>query len=238
MGHERIPLLPKTWKWNDLIAQIGLVFSSDLPIADVAAETLDNVRKQYETMFRDDAVQSVFTFLVKFARAFRDENPHAALDASGIGLPEKATVLSIIRSLKESVPATQAASEYGQISISAAADALGQWHRDNASNQMALFTPSDEFLGSMQSLGNGSGFCELSRLFFGKVTERYLNYFLERAASTKCPTMEQRDRFNASVRAHVDAVSLRRFRVCGGISCWRRRDWDGLASLASGIMRA
>ena len=211
MGHERVGFLPKTQKWNDLIEKIGLAYSSDVPVADVAAETLQNVRKQYETMFRDDAVQSVFTFLVTFARAFRDQDPHAALAASGISLPEKATILSIVRSLKEGVPETQAASEYGQITISAAADALGQWHKENASKQMALFTPSNEFLSSMRNLGDGSGFCELSRLFFGKVTERYLNYFLERAASAKCPTIEKRDQFHAGVRDHVDAVSKHAF---------------------------
>ena len=53
MGHERVGFLPKTQRWNGLIEKIGLTYSSDLPIADVAAETLQNVRKQYETMLDD-----------------------------------------------------------------------------------------------------------------------------------------------------------------------------------------
>jgi hypothetical protein len=211
MGHERVGLLPKSKKWIDLVEQIGLAYSSDFPVAVVAADTLENVRKQYGSMCRDEAVQSVFGFLVQFSKAVGDESPFAALQAAGINLTEKSTILSVVRALKDQVPQEQAGTEYGQITISAAADALGQWHREHASKQMDMFKPSESFLGSMQELGSGSGFCELSRLFFGKVTERYLNYFLERAASSNCPTIEARDRFNASVREHVDSVSKHAF---------------------------
>ncbi|MCZ7641337.1 MAG: hypothetical protein M5U12_37945 [Verrucomicrobia bacterium] len=76
---------------------------------------------------------------------------------------------------------------------------------------MPLFTPSTEFLDSWRPLGHGSGFCELSRLFFGKLTERYLNYFLERAASVTCPSLEHREQFQDGIRSHVDAVSKQAF---------------------------
>jgi hypothetical protein len=46
MGHERVGFLPKTKRWNDLVKQIGAFYSSDLPIASIAAQTLQNVRKQ------------------------------------------------------------------------------------------------------------------------------------------------------------------------------------------------
>jgi hypothetical protein len=211
MGHERVGILPKTKRWNSLVGQMGGVYSSEVPVGALAAQTLQNVRQQYETLFRDDAVQAVFSFLVTFARACRADNPQAELAASGVNLPDQTTILSIVRSLKEKVPGDQAATEYGQITISAAADAIGQWHRENASKQLGLFTPSSEFLSSWRKLGDGSGFCELSRLFFGKVTERYLNYFLERAASAVCPSVEQRDQFQRGVREHVDSVATHAF---------------------------
>jgi hypothetical protein len=58
---------------------------------------------------------------------------------------------------------------------------------------------------------NGAGFCELSRLFFAKFTERYLNYFLEREASAALPTIEDRQRFREQLRQHVDQVSQHAF---------------------------
>src|SRR5207237_918033 len=54
---------------------------------------------------------------------------------------------------------------------------------------------------------NGGGFCELSRIFFGKFTERYLNYFLEREASAVLPNLEQRERFSQELTQRVDDVS-------------------------------
>jgi hypothetical protein len=58
---------------------------------------------------------------------------------------------------------------------------------------------------------NGAGFCELSRLFFAKFTERYLNYFLEREASAALPTIEDRERFREQLRQHVDQISQHAF---------------------------
>jgi len=211
MGHERIPKLPKTAKWNRLVHQMAGVFASAVPVGSLASQTLQNVRRRFETLFQDDALKSAFTFLVKFSQACRSEDPHKALTASGIPMTEKATLLSIVRTMKEQIPPQQAATEYGQITIGAAADAIGYWYKQNASQQMPLFKPSSEFLDSWRPLGDGSGFCELSRLFFGKVTERYLNYFLERAASATCPSIEHRERLQEGIRSHVDDVSKHAF---------------------------
>ena len=211
MGHERVGILPKTARWTRLVHQMGGVFASEVPVGNLAAQTLQNVRKQYETLFQDDVVKSAFAFLIKFSRACRSDDPHAEMKASGIPMAEKATLLSIVRTLKDQISPQQAATEYGQITIGAAADAIGNWYKQNASQQMPLFKPSSEFLDSWRPLGDGSGFCELARLFFGKVTERYLNYFLERAASAICPTLEHRERFQESIRSHVDDVSKHAF---------------------------
>ena len=211
MGHERVGILPKTARWTRVVRQMGGVFASEVPVGALAAQTLQNVRQRYETLFQDDAVKSAFAFLVKFAHACRANDPQAALAAAGIKLAEKATILSIVRSLKDHISQQQAATEYGQLTIGAAADAIGHWYKDNASRQMPLFTPSSEFLDSWRPLGDGSGFCELSRLFFGKLTERYLNYFLERAASLTCPSLAHREGLQEGIRSHVNAVSKHAF---------------------------
>ena len=47
--------------------------------------------------------------------------------------------------------------------------------------------------------------------YFGKLTERYLNYFLDRAASSAFPTIKQRDQFQGEIRTHIDDVSKHAF---------------------------
>jgi len=211
MGHERVGFLPKTKKWSDLVRQMGSLYSSDFPIASVAAQTLKNVRIQYETLFRDDVVKTIFDFLVSFSRACRFPNPSAELKASGIQISDQPSLLSIIKALRDQVPTQELASEYGQLAIAAAADAIGQWYKQNATTQLPLFKASEGFLESWQRLGNGSGFCELARLYFGRLTERYLNYFLDRAASATLQDIQQRVKFQHDIRSHIDDISKHAF---------------------------
>jgi hypothetical protein len=219
MGHERVSSLPrKTQKWVDLIKKMGSMYSDGIPVEVVAAQTLQNVRRQYENLSRDDTVisrddtvKTVFTFLVVFSRACRFDDPIGELKATGVPFPDEPTLLSIVKALRQQMPMREAASEYGQLALAAAADALGQWYKDNATTQLPLFKPTIDFLESWRRLGTGSGFCELSRLFFGRLTERYLNYFLDRAASATFPSLQQRNQFQHDVRSHVDDVSKHAF---------------------------
>jgi len=211
MGHERVGLLPKSKRWTDLVGQMRSAQSEGVPVANIAAKTLQNVRKQYETLFRDDAVKAIFKFLVTFSRACHAPNPQDDLKNSGINLPSESTLLSVARALRESVPTQYAASEYGQLALAAAADAIGHWHKQNATTQLPLFQPSNRFFDSWRDLGTGAGFCELARLYFGKLTERYLNYFLDRAASLTAPSIQQREQFQHAIQTHVDDVSKHAF---------------------------
>ena len=203
--------MPRTKRWIDLIKQIGSFDSSTLPVASIATQTLDNVRKQYETLSRDDAVKTVFTYLVTFSRACRFPNPRDELNASGVHMPDQLTLLAVVKSLREQIPSQVAASEYGQLAIAAAADAIGQWYKENDTKQIPLFKPTSEFLGSCQALGSGTGFCELARLYFGRLTERYLNYFLDRVSSATLSDIQQREKFQNDIRAHIDDVSKHAF---------------------------
>ena len=190
---------------------MGAVYSSGVPVASVAANTLNNVRKRYELLSKDDAVQAVFSFLVAFSRACRFDDPGHQLSKSGIPIAEKPNLLSIVKALREQVPAHESSSEYGQLALAAAADAIGLWHKQHASPQLPLFHASDMFYETWRDLGSGAGFCELSRLYFGKLTERYLNYFLDRAASATFPNIDQREHFQRQIHSHVDDISKHAF---------------------------
>lgn len=176
MGHERVGFLPKTKRWKCLVRQIASISSSEIPVSLVAAQTLQNVRKQYETLCSDDAVRTVFTFLVTVSRTCRFENPPAQLRDYGVSLLDQASLLSIVKALHQQLPAHEPSTEYGQLALGAATDTIGRWHKQHSSDQVPLFQPASEFFESWRNLGKGSGFCELSRLHFGRLTERYLHY--------------------------------------------------------------
>jgi hypothetical protein len=211
MGHERVGYLPKTKRWLDLIKQIAAFDASIQTTSTIATQTLENVKKQYETLFRDDAVKIVFTYLVTFSRAFRFPNPRDELNASGIHMPDQLNLLAVVKSLHEQMPSQVAASEYGQLAIAAAADAIGRWYKENDTKQTPLFKPTSDFLETCHTLGSGAGFCELARLYFGSLTERYLNYFLDRASSATISDIQQREKFQNNISTHVDDVSKHAF---------------------------
>ncbi len=212
MGHERVSSLPqKSQKWIDLVKNMSSMYPDGFPVAIVAAQTLHNVRLQYESLSRDEAIKTVFAFLVSFSRACRVEDPIVELKATGVSLPDDPTLLSLVKALRQQVPVEEATSEYGQLALAAAADALGQWQKDNIPRQLLLFQTKINFFESWRRLGTGSGFCELSRLFFGRLTERYLNYFLDRVASATFRSIHQRNQFEHDIKSHVDDVSKHAF---------------------------
>lgn len=251
MGHERVGVLPKTKKWSNLVRQVYYVYSSDVSIESISAQTLKNVRSQYERLGRDDAVKNVFSFFVRFARAFQAEDVTSELSRSGIYLPENPTILSIVKNLRNQIPQRIVSTENGQITLAAAADAIGQWYKNHSIQQISLFKPTDEFYENWRKLGSGSGFCELSRLFFGRLTERYLNYFLDRAASATLETINQRERFRKDVQTHIDDISKHAFETAmitqsfaaGWFNAHARKkmpnekEIEGFLSIAFGKMR-
>lgn len=93
----------------------------------------------------------------------------------------------------------------------AAADAFSEWYRANKSDQTLLFQPTQEFFETWRKVANGGGFCELARVFFSKLTVRYLNYFLERAASEVLPSVERREAFKQDLARHLDDISRHAF---------------------------
>ena len=92
----------------------------------------------------------------------------------------------------------------------AAADAIVTWRRENYAEQPDLFLDSAP-RSRWNGLGSGAGFCEMSRLYFAKLTERYLNYFLEREASAVIADLGARERFKNRLSAHVSEVSRHSF---------------------------
>lgn len=211
MGHERVGFLPKTRRWNELVDQMGSLYSSNTPISSVANRTLRNVQSRYSVLSTDKAVKNAFKFLVTFAYACRFPHPQSQLTAHGISLPDKPTLLSAVKTLRAWIDAPEASTEYGQLAIAAASDALGQWHKENKTKQLPLLEPSADFFESWRGLAQGSGFCELARLYFGNLTERYLNYFLERAVSIALPSLQQREQFQRDIQKHVNDVSKHAF---------------------------
>ncbi len=74
-----------------------------------------------------------------------------------------------------------------------------------------LFDEAPDPLAPWRHAASGSGFCGVSRIFFSSLTERQLNYYLDRAASRRLGELRAREDFNGALSTHVSDMSRHAF---------------------------
>lgn len=211
MGHRRVGVLPRTQRWRDLVGQLEAFSGDEEQLDRIVATTLAGVRGRFLQVESAPSVLESFKYLVAFAVASGTDEPSAFMAEAGFDAPTSDSPLSIARSLAQHLEGTHDSPEYASIARSAACDTLSRWHRINTSGTPSLFGEDAEpFLG-WRKLSSGTGFCELSRVYFAGLTGRYLRYFLDREASRSISTLFERDRFDKQLAALVDGVSQHAF---------------------------
>lgn len=206
MGHERIGVLPHTQKWRDVVEQLSGVATSESDVSEVAKSTLENVKNRLRSIYSDEGVKAAFQFLVGLSTSGQfSETEHRAF-VPEIDLSTNPSPLRLASALSAWVEFHQESLEYAEIARRAAIDAIALWS-DQQRQEPTLFSERSDAAEIWRRANNGAGFCEVSRLFFSKFTERYLNYFLEREASAVFSEIQQREQFASDLRQHVDAVS-------------------------------
>jgi hypothetical protein len=211
MGHERISFLPKTQRWRDIVQEIADLGEIGVDVAGIVQQTTDNIRDRLIAVQRDGALAAAFKFLISLAVASRDPSPHDTLRGLGIDLPNDPSPLALAKSLQGWMAPHLGSLEYARLAQFAATDAIATWYAQKEEKGPNLFSVAQQPLDVWRQSADGAGFCELSRVFFGKFTERYLNYFLEREASAVLPSVEQREAFRDSLHQHVEDVSHHAF---------------------------
>lgn len=206
MGHERVGVLPKTKPWKGVVKQITSFSGTEVDASEIASSTLANVRSRFESIQHDSGIKAAFKFLVALSISARPDKTAPY----GLQISPALSPLALAKALHQWVSSNRDSLEYAQLAQGAASDAIANWYSDHSS-QKSLFQGEGEQTEIWSKTATGAGFCELSRLFFAKFTERYLNYFLEREASASCRTIEQRDSLQGQLRQHIDTISKHAF---------------------------
>jgi hypothetical protein len=202
MGHERLGTLPRTKRWHDVVQGIGTYPEGDVRVAEVATATIENVRGRIERIRHDEGVRAVVLFLVGLSVASRQEDPVGCRPWE-IDLPKEPTPLSLGLALRKWVNQRSLGGEYSELATQAATDSISQWGMRYKEVQTGLFESVPHPYAGWRKTGRGDGFSELAHFFFSNFTRRYLNYFLEREASSELATIKDRERFDAEVAEHA-----------------------------------
>ncbi len=211
MGHERVGILPKTKRWITVVEGMASFSASENNVPEIAEQTLRNVQSRFQDIERDKGVQAAFQFLILLSVASKHKNPADFLASHGVKISENITPLQIAKAVTSWVSKQSESNEYASFAQSAAIDAISEWYQKNQTFQENLFAGDKDQFEVWRKSADGSGFCELSRLYFSKFTERYLRYFLEREASSSMNSIDTRNRFNEELQKHLSEISKHAF---------------------------
>lgn len=211
MGHERVGRLPKTERWRGIVNSIGSYTDAGETIVDIASQTTKNVRHRFQNIENDSGVFAAFKYVLALTQAAKSPNAFNKLAQHGIDLPEDFNLYDLAYSIQEYVGKNSNSKEYSAFAIQSMIDTVSEWARQHENNQIALFDSGDKGLEIWTEAASGAGFCELSRLFFSKFTERYLKYFLDREAAANINNIYDRKQFSQNLEDHVERISKHAF---------------------------
>ena len=208
MGHERNSFLPLSKQWRQVVAAIGEVGNTPDALPELAQRTLHQVRRRLDALERDTGFQAAFGFVVALCTHRLGDDRSAT--APAIDLRPNPSPMELAKLLNAWVDANLGSLEYAELAKRSAADAIAFWTIQQ-SRQEKLFTSHCTASEIWDEAGKGAAFSEISRVFFAKLLERYLKYFLDREASAQFDTIEARDQFARNLAGHTDSVARHAF---------------------------
>lgn len=210
MGHERVGALPKSKRWREVVQGLSSLATRPALVEAVASDTLNLVKGQFRALQYDPAICAAFAFLVQAAVSAREGQLSQALGLQTAQRDIKPLLVAL--ALRRAVAPHVHNPELGIIAQDAAVDAFRKWHVDQVSKpQEGLFDDAEYSPDPWIGLGDPRGFCEVSRMYFASISERYLNFFLEREAAAALGTIQARQTVHDELRAHLEEVSNHAF---------------------------
>jgi len=211
MGHERLGFVPKTRRWQSLVNDLVKFADGKIDVDTLSKQTLANVRSRLENVANDDGVNAAFSYLLSLSFAAKQQDPAAELQKVGIYSSINSNSFQIAKDLSRWIDSRISSREYGELAKGAAIDTVTAWCYKIKGGHDNLFPIAHSDADVWKRAGDGAGFCELSRIFFAKFTEKYISYFLEREASARLTNPIDRDRLRTELHYHVNQLSRHAF---------------------------
>lgn len=211
MGHERVGYLPKTKKWSSIVEEISLFSEANNNVAEISRQTTKNVRSRFHNIEADAGVQSAFEFLVLLSVLPKQEDWQGYLKKQRIEISDNFSLIELAQAAKGYIEKYQESKEYGTFARQALIDTISEWATSRSVQKNLFFDANQNPLEVWAPSANGAGFCELSRSFFSKFTERYLKYFLERETAIRINNIFDLSAFNTNLEKHIAEISQHAF---------------------------
>lgn len=207
MGHRQPSYLPPSKRWRDVVRELGSFTGDEHEVAQIVSATTEGLREAFDKLARDPTLNAAYRFLTALSVAAKARDPHAVLAEMGISVPERPTPLSLAKALRDWMPPPKSP-EHAALVERAAIATIGEWTRQASDPlQGKLFAGTESPFDPWAKASDAAGFCRVSRIFFGFLTERYLSYFLDREASSAMGDIGRRKEFAEAIERHVDRIA-------------------------------
>jgi hypothetical protein len=181
MGHKRLGMLPRTKRWQQVVASLD----GGESVARIAAASSDAAEGALSRAANDPALIRAFWLLTQLPLAARGTDFTERLRELGLAVGGSPRLFEVIGAFSEAVDAHTRTfgerSDLGEMAQLAATESLSAIV---GRSLPGLFGPTaEEVQRAIGRLATSAQFSDLARDFFARLTRRHLEYYLSRELS-------------------------------------------------------
>lgn len=211
MGHLRLGELPRTRKWQQVV---GLI-EGGAGTAQVANATILAAEAGLKDAGNDQGLVETIWLLTQIPLAAKSEDFTRSLRDAGLDIRGAPTLMEVVAAFSDAIDRrlerTGGRTDLGEMAQMAAVESISEVIGERTTT---LFeTTAADVQRELGRLATNAQFSAFTRQFFGRLTERYLDYFLSRALplavgeDRRFVTLSQQADFSTALAVHCKEAS-------------------------------
>lgn len=206
MGHIRLPHLPHTRRWKEVVELVG---SSSGTAAAVASATIDAIDATFTSSSADAGLVRATWLLAQLPIAAKSGNLADYLRDVGVHVSPTPTVAEVTTAVSTAIDGFMGTNDrrtdVGEMALGAAVETLA---RNLSGRTATLFPQPTDTADAIAGLGTEAQFGRLARDFFARLTERSLRYYVDRelarhvGSDRRFQTLADQREFSAALTLH------------------------------------
>lgn len=211
MGHIRLGNLPRTRKWQQVVALI----EGGAGTAQIANATITAAEQGFKLAAEDKGLVETIWLLTQLPLAAKSEDFGQALQSVGLDVSDSPGLMEVLGAFSDAIDKkltnNGGRTDLGEMAQMAATETITQII---GSRTQSLFgTTSDDVKNAFSKLATNKQFSIFARDFFARLTNKCLDYFVSKAVShhvgegKRFRTLAQQGEFTKALGTHSREAS-------------------------------
>jgi hypothetical protein len=211
MGHIRLGNLPRTRKWQQVVALI----EGGAGAAQIANATITAAEQSFQKAAEDKGLRETIWLLCQLPLAARSDVFEKSLQNVGLDVSDSPSLMEVVGAFSDAIDKkltnNGGRTDLGEMAQMAASETITQII---GSRTQSLFgTTSDDIKNAFSKLATNKQFSIFARDFFARLTNKCLNYFVSKTVShhvgegRRFRTLAQQGEFSKAIGTHSREAS-------------------------------